>query len=67
MVRGLLEGVGGHRTPCGAHRGGGHRTPCGTHRGGGRGFDAEAKLKSTLVPFLTDRSCGTLAFAPVTR
>ncbi|MFB6501373.1 MULTISPECIES: hypothetical protein [unclassified Streptomyces] len=50
------------------------RTPCGlvidgsgSGASGGRGFDAEAKLKSTLVPFLTDRSCGTLAFAPVTR
>ncbi|MFF9573337.1 hypothetical protein [Streptomyces sp. NPDC014685] len=50
------------------------RTPCGlvidgsgSGAAGGRGFDAEAKLKSTLVPFLTDRDCGTLAFAPVTR
>ncbi|MEU2668822.1 hypothetical protein ABZ622_08095 [Streptomyces sp. NPDC007164] len=50
------------------------RTPCGlvvdgsgSGSAGGRGFDAEAKLKSTLVPFLTERHCGTLSFAPVTR
>ncbi|WP_385621254.1 hypothetical protein PXH67_21625 [Streptomyces sp. P8-A8] len=50
------------------------RTPCGlvvdgsgSGAAGGRGFDAEAKLKATLVPFLTERHCGTLSFAPVTR
>ncbi|MFG2595612.1 hypothetical protein [Streptomyces sp. NPDC048462] len=50
------------------------RTPCGlvvdgsgSGAAGDRGFDAEAKLKSTLVRFLTERHCGTLAFAPVTR
>ncbi|MEV8451288.1 hypothetical protein AB0467_01475 [Streptomyces sp. NPDC052095] len=50
------------------------RTPCGLVIDGsgsgaadGRGFDAQAKLRSSLVPFLVDQKCGSLAFAPVTR
>ncbi|WP_151774803.1 hypothetical protein [Streptomyces abyssomicinicus] len=31
------------------------------------GFDAEAKLKDTLVPFLTEQKCGSVEFAPITR
>lgn len=52
----------------------GLRTPCGlvidgsgSGDAGAKGFDAKAKLESTLVPFLTGRNCGTLAFVPVTR
>lgn len=52
----------------------GLRTPCGLVIDGsgsgdadGKGFDAKAKLESTLVPFLTGRHCGTIAFVPVTR
>ncbi|QES47251.1 hypothetical protein DEJ50_04800 [Streptomyces venezuelae] len=31
------------------------------------GFDAKAKLDATIVPFMKDRGCGTMAFAPITR
>ncbi|MFI6348424.1 hypothetical protein [Streptomyces sp. NPDC050560] len=49
-------------------------TPCGVVVDGSgsaaavkEGFDSEAKLKDTLVDFLTGQKCGTLDFAPVTR
>ncbi|MFD7492420.1 hypothetical protein ACFV8T_08365 [Streptomyces sp. NPDC059832] len=63
-VAGCSSSSGGEelRTPCGLVVDG-----SGSGAAGSRGFDAEAKLKSTLVPFLTERHCGTLAFAPVTR
>ncbi|MFD6421106.1 hypothetical protein [Streptomyces sp. NPDC060198] len=31
------------------------------------GFDAEGKLKATLLTFLDDEGCGTVDFAPITR
>ncbi|MFD6323039.1 hypothetical protein ACFWOL_09215 [Streptomyces sp. NPDC058442] len=48
-------------------------TPCGVvvdGSGSGSsegGFDAEAKLKSSLLPFLDEQKCGTVEFAPITR
>ncbi|MGW5422578.1 hypothetical protein [Streptomyces sp. NPDC003943] len=30
------------------------------------GFDAKAKLDATIVPFMKDRHCGSMAFAPIT-
>ncbi|MFF9089145.1 hypothetical protein ACF1BE_22510 [Streptomyces sp. NPDC014991] len=49
-------------------------TPCGVVVDGSgsaaavkEGFDSEAKLKDSLVEFLTDQQCGTVDFAPVTR
>ncbi|WP_101256796.1 hypothetical protein [Streptomyces barkulensis] len=49
-------------------------TPCGVVVDGSgsgasneKGFDAEAKLKSTLLPFLEEQGCGTVEFAPITR
>ncbi|MFF0427881.1 hypothetical protein ACFYUJ_26120 [Streptomyces sp. NPDC004520] len=31
-----------------------------------KGFDAKAKLDATIVPFMKDQHCGTLAYAPIT-
>lgn len=49
-------------------------TPCGVVVDGSgsgatteKGFDAEAKLKGSLMPFLEERKCGTVEFAPITR
>ncbi|MEU6664903.1 hypothetical protein [Streptomyces sp. NPDC046727] len=49
-------------------------TPCGVVVDGSgsaaavkEGFDSEAKLKDSLIEFLTDQKCGTVDFAPVTR
>lgn len=49
-------------------------TPCGVVVDGSgsaaavkQGFDSEAKLKDSLVEFLTDQKCGTADFAPITR
>ncbi|MEU3413210.1 MULTISPECIES: hypothetical protein [unclassified Streptomyces] len=49
-------------------------TPCGVVVDGSgsaaavkEGFDAEAKLKDSLVEFLTDQKCGTVDYAPITR
>ncbi|SOE08136.1 hypothetical protein [Streptomyces sp. Ag109_G2-15] len=49
-------------------------TPCGLVVDGSgsaaavkEGFDSEAKLKDSLIGFLTDQKCGTLDFAPITR
>ncbi|WP_086791989.1 hypothetical protein [Streptomyces thermovulgaris] len=49
-------------------------TPCGVVVDGSgsgdateKGFDAEAKLKSTLLKFLKKEECGTVKFAPITR
>ncbi|MEU0475764.1 hypothetical protein ACFW5S_02450 [Streptomyces olivaceus] len=48
-------------------------TPCGVvvdGSGSGSsedGFDAEAKLKSSLLPFLDEQGCGSVEFAPITR
>ncbi|MEU2438073.1 hypothetical protein ACFY9A_15715 [Streptomyces rubradiris] len=49
-------------------------TPCGVVVDGSgsaaavkEGFDSEAKLKDSLVEFLTDQKCGTVDFAPITR
>ncbi|MFI2203159.1 hypothetical protein ACH47Z_20705 [Streptomyces sp. NPDC020192] len=48
-------------------------TPCGVVVDGSgsaaadkKGFDSEAKLKDTLVEFLTDQKCGTVDYAPIT-
>ncbi|MFE9725710.1 hypothetical protein ACFYQ5_19435 [Streptomyces sp. NPDC005794] len=48
-------------------------TPCGVvvdGSGSGEatkdGFDAKAKLKDSLIPFLKDQKCGTVDFAPIT-
>ncbi|MGW0792535.1 hypothetical protein ACWD04_31040 [Streptomyces sp. NPDC002911] len=32
-----------------------------------KGFNAEAKLKNSLMPFLEEQKCGTVEFAPITR
>lgn len=49
-------------------------TPCGVVVDGSgsaaankAGFDSEAKLKDSLVEFLTDQKCKTVDFAPITR
>ncbi|MBL1103425.1 hypothetical protein JK361_02195 [Streptomyces sp. 5-8] len=49
-------------------------TPCGVVVDGSgsaaaveQGFDSEAKLKDSLIEFLTDQKCGTVDFAPITR
>ncbi|WP_225827540.1 hypothetical protein [Streptomyces naphthomycinicus] len=49
-------------------------TPCGVVVDGSgsaaavkEGFDSEAKLKDSLVEFLTDQKCGTVDYAPITR
>ncbi|MFI1728814.1 hypothetical protein ACH40E_06145 [Streptomyces acidicola] len=47
-------------------------TPCGvvvdgSGSGSEKGFDAEAKLKGSLMPFLEEQKCGTVEFAPITR
>ncbi|WP_234328197.1 hypothetical protein [Streptomyces sp. NRRL S-37] len=49
-------------------------TPCGVVVDGSgsgaataKGFDAEAKLKNSLMPFLEEQQCGTVEFAPITR
>ncbi len=48
-------------------------TPCGVVIDGSgsgdatkNGFNAEAKLKAELLPFLEDQECGTVDFAPIT-
>ncbi|GAA3958959.1 hypothetical protein GCM10022384_09780 [Streptomyces marokkonensis] len=48
-------------------------TPCGVVVDGSgsaaatkNGFDAEAKLKDELLPFLEEQKCGTVDFAPIT-
>ncbi|MER5932060.1 hypothetical protein [Streptomyces sp. NPDC002054] len=49
------------------------KTPCavvldGSGSGSAKdGFDAKAKLDATIVPFMKDRGCKTMAFAPITR
>jgi hypothetical protein len=49
-------------------------TPCGVVVDGSgsaaavkEGFDSEAKLKDSLIEFLTGQQCGTVDFAPITR